>query len=114
VKALENKIKFDEQIDQNWEQFTKAFKETKKGFFKTLTTRHPEVTKNDMRLSALLSMHLGTKDIASILNISDLGVKKARYRLRKKLSLGSEESMEKYLAEFEWVKSIKITPTPSK
>jgi len=44
-------------------------------------------------------MNLGSKEIASILNISDMGVKKARYRLRKKLSLNSEESLEQYLAK---------------
>jgi len=99
VKVLSNKIRFDEQMNQNWEQFLMAFKESKQGFFKSLSSKHPEVGKSDLRLSALLSMNLGSKEIASILNISDMGVKKARYRLRKKLSLNSEESLEQYLAK---------------
>ena len=80
VKAISNKIRFDEQMNQNWEQFLIAFKESKQGFFKNLSSLHPEVGKSDLRLSALLSMNLGSKEIASILNISDMGVKKARYR----------------------------------
>jgi DNA-binding CsgD family transcriptional regulator len=39
-------------------------------------------------------MNLSSKDIASILNISDEGVKKARYRLRKKLRLDTNENLE--------------------
>jgi len=39
-------------------------------------------------------MNLSTKDIATILNISDDGVKKARYRLRKKLNLDTSESLD--------------------
>jgi len=45
-----------------------------------------------------LSMNLASKEIGSILNISDEGVKKARYRLRKKLGLRTEEGLEPYLA----------------
>lgn len=99
VKVLSNKIRFDEQMDQNWEQFLIAFKNSKQGFFKSLSSKHPEVGKNDLRLSALLSMNLGSKEIASILNISDMGVKKARYRLRKKLNLKSDDNLEQYLAK---------------
>ena len=43
---------------------------------------------------ALLKMNLSSKEIANILNISTEGVKKARYRLRKKLNLSSDDSLQ--------------------
>lgn len=100
IKSLEQKIKFDEQIDQNWEQFTKFFNQTKSDFFKNLTTKHTSVGKSDLRMSALISMNLDSKEIASILNISSDGVKKARYRLRKKLGLESKDDLTNYLTQF--------------
>ena len=100
VKYLEQKIKFDEQIDQNWEQFTTFFTRTRSEFFKNITKMHPAVGKSDLRMSALLSMNLDSKEIASILNISSDGVKKARYRLRKKLELQSKDDLASYLAQF--------------
>ena len=39
-------------------------------------------------------MNLSSKDIASILNISEDGIKKARYRLRKKLGLETGDNLE--------------------
>jgi DNA-binding CsgD family transcriptional regulator len=50
-------------------------------------------------LMSLLKMNLSSKEIANILNISMEGVKKARYRLRKKLNLSTEESLQELVIE---------------
>jgi DNA-binding CsgD family transcriptional regulator len=42
-------------------------------------------------------MNLSTKEIAQLMNISVRGVEISRYRLRKKLGLGSEVSLFDYL-----------------
>jgi len=94
MKGVFQKINFDKQIDKNWEQFTQTFTQTNSSFIQSLTSNYPDLTKNDLRLAALLRMNLSTKDIATILNISDDGVKKARYRLRKKLNLDTSESLD--------------------
>jgi len=60
---------------------------------------YPEVSNNDLRLMSLLKMNLSSKEIANILNISVEGVKKARYRLRKKLNLNTEESPQELVIE---------------
>jgi DNA-binding CsgD family transcriptional regulator len=65
-----------------------------KGFNSTAIKKYPEITPNEIRLMALIRMSLSTKEIANILNISVPGVKKARQRLRKKMNLPSEESLE--------------------
>ena len=60
---------------------------------------YPNVSNNDLRLMSLLKMNLSSKEIANILNISIEGVKKARYRLRKKLNLSTEESLQELVIE---------------
>lgn len=87
-------INFDQQDDKNWENFIQYFEQVHKDFNRTVRERYPEVTKNELRLMALLKMNLSTKEIANILNISIAGVKKAGNRLRKKLEITPEESLE--------------------
>jgi len=87
-------INFDQQDDKNWENFTQYFEQVHKDFSKIAKTKYPDITKNELRLMALLKMNLSSKEIATILNISSDGVKKARQRLRKKMELSPEESLE--------------------
>lgn len=87
-------INFDQQDDKNWENFTQYFEQVHKDFGKTLKTKYPGITKNELRLMALLKMNLSSKEIANILNISGDGIKKARQRLRKKLQLTPQDSLE--------------------
>lgn len=93
-KQLIRTINFDQQDDRNWENFIQYFEQVHKDFSKTVKARYPEITKNELRLMALLKMNLSSKEIATILNISSDGIKKARQRLRKKMELSADESLE--------------------
>lgn len=87
-------INFDLQDDNNWENFSRYFEQVHKGFNEKAQERFPAITKNDLRLMALLKMNLSSKEIANILNISSDGIKKARQRLRKKMGIDSNDSLE--------------------
>ncbi|WP_431124595.1 tetratricopeptide repeat protein [Flagellimonas flava] len=87
-------INFDLQDDNNWENFSRYFEEVHKDFNSNVKTKYPQVTSNELRLLALLKMNLSSKEIANILNISPEGIKKARYRLRKKLDITTEDSLQ--------------------
>ncbi|MFP2996644.1 tetratricopeptide repeat protein [Spongiivirga sp. MCCC 1A20706] len=87
-------INFDLQDDNNWENFSKYFEEVHKDFNANAQEKYPSITSNDLRLMALLKMNLSSKEIANILNISSDGIKKARQRLRKKMGIDSNESLE--------------------
>ena len=89
-----NNINLDINNDSNWEQFKTYFEDVHKNFNSRIINNYPEVSNNDLRLMSLLKMNLSSKEIANILNISIDGVKKARYRLRKKLKLSTEESLQ--------------------
>jgi tetratricopeptide (TPR) repeat protein/DNA-binding CsgD family transcriptional regulator len=70
-------------------------------FFAALQQRCPKVTTNERRLAALLRLNLTTKDLAAVLGISEEGVRKANYRLRRKLGLGADESLAAFLLQLD-------------
>ena len=90
-------INFDLKDDNNWENFSKYFQEVHKDFNSNVKEKFPEVTPNELRLMSLLKMNLSSKEIANILNISPDGIKKARYRLRKKLNINSDNSLQDFV-----------------
>ena len=94
-----NTINLDINNDNNWEQFKNYFEDVHKDFNSKVMNNYPKVSTNDLRLMSLLKMNLSSKEIANILNISIEGVKKARYRLRKKLNLSTEESLQELVID---------------
>lgn len=87
-------INFNLQNDNNWENFRKYFEEVHKDFNSKIKQTYPDLTSNELRLVGLLKMNLSSKEIANLLNISQEGIKKARYRLRKKMNISSDESLD--------------------
>lgn len=96
-RHLANSIDFDKKDDNNWAHFSKYFNEVHTDFNQKVKERYPNLTANELRLMALLKMNLTSKEIANILNISSDGIKKARYRLRKKLSISTEDSLQELI-----------------
>ena len=93
-QELISAINFDLKDDDNWENFSRYFEAVHKDFNSAIKSRFPGVSPNELRLMALIKMNLSSKEIANILNISADGIKKARQRLRKKLNLSPDESLE--------------------
>ena len=93
-QKIVNTIEFNKSDDESWEGFRTRFQSIHKDFETIVKTTYPSVTSNELRLMALLKMNLSSKEIANILNVSMEGIKKARYRLRKKLNLESNDSLE--------------------
>lgn len=63
-------------------------------FFHELRTSFPSLTQGDLRLAGLLRSGLTSSDIASTLHISQESVRQKKYRLKKKMGLAREESLE--------------------
>jgi DNA-binding CsgD family transcriptional regulator len=91
---ISNTIRCNLQDDKNWENFSKYFEQVHRDFNAQVKKKYPEVTPNELRLMALLKMNLSSKEIANILNISSEGIKKARYRLRKKMNITTDDSLQ--------------------
>lgn len=94
LQQVINKIDFNQNDDESWDGFRSRFLAVHVDFESKVKEKFPSVSANELRLMALLKMNLSSKEIANILNISGEGIKKARYRLRKKLSLSTGASLE--------------------
>ncbi|TDQ76740.1 tetratricopeptide repeat protein [Sphingobacterium yanglingense] len=72
--------------NRNWEKFKLAYINSFPCFFSDMLQRYPELTDSDLRLLALINLNLSNKEVADKLSVSLDGVKKAKQRLKKKLS----------------------------
>ena len=84
-------------IERDWENFKSVFEQVHPDFFSKLKTKYDAISSNELRMAAMIKMNLNTKEMASILNITPESVKKARYRMRKKLELEPQASVSEYL-----------------
>ena len=83
-----------------WEEFNLYFNQVDRSFVQNLIEQHPSLTQNDIRLCTLLRINLSTKEIASLLNVSTRAVEQSRYRLKKRLDLGNDDDLLKYISGF--------------
>jgi len=88
--------------DEDWIQFLSTFEKVHPEFLNHLQASAGKLSPAEQRLACLLRMNLSSKEIATLLNISSQGVKKARYRLRKKLNLDSDINLQSYLLSLDW------------
>ncbi|MBZ4675084.1 MAG: hypothetical protein JG772_773 [Dysgonamonadaceae bacterium] len=86
--------------EDQWEQFQHNFDLIHENFFRKLKEKYPALTPADLRLSALLRLNYSSKEIAQMLHLTPRGVEAARYRLRKKLALESEENLIEFMVNF--------------
>jgi len=86
--------------ETNWEVFRVHFEEVHANFFYRLHVLCPNLTKNEIRICALLKLNFSTKDISSLTHQNTRSIDVARYRLRKKLNLSQEDNLVGFLSQF--------------
>jgi DNA-binding CsgD family transcriptional regulator len=87
--------------DGVWKDFEARFEQVYEGFYQQLLKQFPDLTPGERKLSAFLRMNISTKDIAIITMQNPQSVDMARYRLRKKLKLETDENLVDFLMTFE-------------
>lgn len=97
--GIEKTVKKHIQVDNDWKDFKLRFENVHQGFFDRLHEKFPSLTNNDLRLSVLVKMNFSIKEIGEMFGISPESVKTARYRLKKKLNLPSEQNLNEFLNE---------------
>jgi ligand-binding sensor domain-containing protein/DNA-binding CsgD family transcriptional regulator len=97
LKKMIKTLSEDDNMDKEWQNFTKHFDKVHGDFISGLKEKHPAITGNELKLCAYLRMNLSTKEIAQLMNISVRGVEISRYRLRKKLMIASDVSLFDYM-----------------
>lgn len=101
LQKLENKVDYSLNLDDDWKQFQHYFEEVHSGFFDSLKKKYPDLTPNELRLSALAKLNLSIKETATIMGIAPNSVKTARYRLRKKLDIETQENLTEFMMQLE-------------
>lgn len=83
-----------EQVGKDFRVF---FDEVHPDFLNKLSLRYPQLSKNDLRLCAYLHLGMTTKEIAALTFREIRSVESSRNRLRKKLELPPETSLQNFL-----------------
>ncbi|MCK5775604.1 MAG: tetratricopeptide repeat protein, partial [Bacteroidales bacterium] len=73
--------------DEIWEEFEVRFKQAHGDYYDRLNSRFPNLSPNELKLSAFLKLNMSTKDIAELTGKSVSSLEIARTRLRKKMGI---------------------------
>jgi DNA-binding CsgD family transcriptional regulator len=83
--------------DKEWADFNAHFESLNRNFYARLRQKYPDISPGELKICALIKLNLSVKEMAGILNISPDSVKTARYRLRKKLQLATEDNLTDFV-----------------
>lgn len=83
--------------EEYMEVFDVNFEKVHHNFFERLKELDPTLTKRELRLCAFVKMNLTNKEISPLLGISLRGIENARYRIRKKLNVATEDNFTAFL-----------------
>lgn len=93
-------LSINEVVGSNpeWEILRDALEEQHSGFLETLSAKVPGLTERDKRLCVFLRLGLDNQQICRMLSIQPASLYKARYRLRTKLGLTNDASLNEFIA----------------
>jgi DNA-binding CsgD family transcriptional regulator/cell division protein FtsB len=66
-------------------------------FYSNIRKQHPGLTEDELRLATLIRLNLSSEELLQVFNISMSSLMTKRYRMRKKLNLPKESSLEEYI-----------------
>jgi DNA-binding response OmpR family regulator/DNA-binding CsgD family transcriptional regulator len=98
VRKIINKLDRITEGDNDWDTIRPRIESLHQGFIQQISNLHPDLSHNQIIFCALLRIGLQSKEIARILGVSADAIEKNRYRIRKKLELNPDESLENYLS----------------
>lgn len=101
IAEIQSKIDTGMHTDKVLERAEKEFNILHNNFTHRLRKQYPALSNSEIMLCSYIKMNLSTKEIAPLMNISVRGVETLRYRLRKKLELGHDESLSSFIANFD-------------
>lgn len=98
---IESQIRYlQNNIDKDvWSDFKMYFENVYSDFYVNLSAIHPNLSINERKLCALLTLNLSTKEIAAINAREVRSIESARNRLRKKMGLSPEINLSSYLSQ---------------
>lgn len=98
VEHLEQLMQAHIMTDANWLEFKKIFMKVYPDFLFNLKKNFRNLSETDIRLLTLIKLQSSNKEMANMLGITPDGIKKAKQRLRKKMQLENNISIEEAIA----------------
>lgn len=95
--VLRSQIRSQMSADDDWQFFKLRFEQVHSRFFVKLKERVPSLTEKEMHLCAYICIGMSNEQLARVLSVGGEAIKKARYRLRKKLPLQDNETIESFI-----------------
>ena len=86
--------------DDDWRYFKLRFDKVHPNFFDKIKDEYPSLTKTDLRLCAYIRVGMSAKEIAQVLSVKTDTVNTSRYRIRKKMNLSPDTTIESVIDKF--------------
>lgn len=98
LAQLDQLIQAHIMTDEAWREFQRLFERVHYGFIARLRSKFESITETDIRLLALIKLGLNNREMSNALGVTIEAIKKSRQRLRKKIDLPEEESLERVVS----------------
>lgn len=98
VRKILSRLNLILRDKNDWDNIRPRIESLHQGFIQQVNHVHPNLSHNQIIFCTLLRMGLQSKEIARILGVSADAIEKNRYRIRKKLLLNPDDSLENYLS----------------
>ena len=85
--------------EEDWQDFKSLFEQVHSGFLYRLKEKYPIISTAETRYLSLAKLHLSTKEMAAVLGVSTQSIRTNWYRIRKKLDLPEETTVEELVAK---------------
>ncbi|WP_165958110.1 tetratricopeptide repeat protein [Segetibacter sp. 3557_3] len=92
TENLEKLVSSTILTDEDWRHFRNLFEQVHPQFIPQLKDRFPDLSPGETRLLILTKLKISTREMATMLGITVDAIRKARYRLRKRLNFDKESS----------------------
>ena len=80
--------------EEEWDSFKSLFEKVHSGYLRRLRTKLPELSPAEIRFMTLAKLQFSNKEMAATLGVSQQAIRTTWHRLRKKLDLPEEGSLE--------------------
>lgn len=100
LKEMRKTISDGYSLDQSWDSFLHRFEDVHPQFFDRLKEENPNLTIDDLKLSAYLKIGMTNKEIANVTHLAIGSVKSKINRLKKKLEMGPEDSVRDFMLRY--------------
>ena len=100
IVQIQKELKAQLDLDKSWDNFKVHLEEVHDSFFEKLDTFFGKMSTNERKLAAYIKLGMSNYEIGKITGRSDEAIKKAIYRLKKKMRLNVSDDIRQFMITF--------------